>query len=101
MSYISYDESGRVIKSLEIRNQRKEVVYQINMENKGSGQISQPEKTRPISDYRMKKLQDEMQRTGVTEQQIIARYHVSLANITEIDYKRIMNALKKTDSKVA
>lgn len=101
VSYISYDESGRVIKSLEIRNQRKEVVYQINMENKGSGQISQPEKTRPISDYRMKKLQDEMQRTGVTEQQIIARYHVSLANITEIDYKRIMNALKKTDSKVA
>lgn len=101
MSYISYDESGRVIKSLEIRNQRKEVVYQINMENKGSGQISQPEKTRPISDYRMKKLQDEMQRTGVTEQQIIARYHVSLANITEIDYKHIMNALKKTDSKVA
>ena len=101
MSYISYDESGRVIKSLEIRNQRKEVVYQINMENKSSGQISQPDKTRPISDYRMKKLQDEMQRTGVTEQQIIARYHVSLANITEIDYKRIMNALKKTDSKVA
>ena len=101
VSYISYDESGRVIKSLEIRNQRKEVVYQINMENKSSGQISQPEKTRPISDYRMKKLQDEMQRTGVTEQQIIARYHVSLANITEIDYKRIMNALKKTDSKVA
>lgn len=49
----------------------------------------------------MKKLQDEMQRTGVTEQQIIARYHVSLANITEIDYKHIMNALKKTDSKVA
>ena len=101
VSYISYDESGRVIKSLEIRNQRKEVVYQINMENKSFGQISQPEKTRPISDYRMKKLQDEMQRTGVTEQQIIARYHVSLANITEIDYKRIMNALKKTDSKVA
>ena len=53
VSYISYDESGRVIKSLEIRNQRKEVVYQINMENKGSGQISQPEKTRPISDYRI------------------------------------------------
>ena len=49
----------------------------------------------------MKKLYDEMQRTGVTEQQIIARYHVSLANLTEIDYKRIMNALKKTGSKVA
>ena len=101
VSYISYDESGRVIKSLEIRNQRKEVVYQINIENKASGQVIQPEKPRPISDYRMKKLYDEMQRTGVTEQQIIARYHVSLANLTEIDYKRIMNALKKTGSKVA
>ena len=101
VSYISYDEAGRVIKSLEIRNQRKEVVYQINIENKASGQVIQPEKPRPISDYRMKKLYDEMQRTGVTEQQIIARYHVSLANLTEIDYKRIMNALKKTGSKVA
>ena len=86
---------------MEIRNQRKEVVYQINIENKASGQVIQPEKPRPISDYRMKKLYDEMQRTGVTEQQIIARYHVSLANLTEIDYKRIMNALKKTGSKVA
>lgn len=101
VSYISYDEAGRVIKSLEIRNQRKEVVYQINIENKASSQVIQPEKPRPISDYRMKKLYDEMQRTGVTEQQIVARYHVSLANLTEIDYKRIMNALKKTGSKVA
>lgn len=101
VSYISYDEAGRVIKSLEIRNQRKEVVYQINMGNKASEQVIRPEKPRPISDYRMKKLYDEMQRTGVTEQQIIARYHVSLANLTEIDYKRIMNALKKTSSKVA
>ena len=101
VSSISYDKSGRVIKSLEIRNQRKEVVYQINIENKASDQVIHPEKPRPISDYRMKKLYDEMQRTGVTEQQIIARYHVSLANLTEIDYKRIMNALKKTGSKVA
>ena len=101
VSSISYDKSGRVIKSLEIRNQRKEVVYQINIENKASGQVIHPEKPRLISDYRMKKLYDEMQRTGVTEQQIIARYHVSLANLTEIDYKRIMNALKKTGSKVA
>ncbi len=101
VSYISYDEAGRVIKSLEIRNQRKEVVYQINMGNKASEQVIRPEKPRPISDYRMKKLYDEMLRTGVTEQQIIARYHVSLANLTEIDYKRIMNALKKTSSKVA
>lgn len=101
VSSISYDKSGRVIKSLEIRNQRKEVVYQINIENKASGQVIHSEKPRPISDYRMKKLYDEMQRTGVTEQQIIARYHVSLANLTEIDYKRIMNALKKTGSKVA
>ena len=101
VSSISYDKSGRVLKSLEIRNQRKEVVYQINIENKASGQVIHPEKPRPISDYRMKKLYDEMQRTGVTEQQIIARYHVSLANLTEIDYKRIMNALKKTGSKVA
>ena len=101
VSYISYDEAGRVIKSLEIRNQRKEVVYQINIENKASGQVIQPEKPRPISDYRMKKLYDEMQRTGVTEQQIIANFHVSLANLTEMDYKRIMAALKNIASRVA
>ncbi len=47
----------------------------------------------------MGKLYDEMKRTGVTEQQIIERFHVSLANLTEIDYKRIMSALKKTDTK--
>ena len=101
VSYISYDEAGRVIKSLEIRNQRKEVVYQINMGNKASEQVIRPEKPRPISDYRMKKLYDEMQRTGVTEQQIIANFHVSLANLTEMDYKRIMAALKNIASRVA
>lgn len=101
VSYISYDEAGKVIKSLEICNQRQEIVYQVNMKNKDVMQAKQPEKSKPISDYRMKKMYDEMRRTGVTAEQIMARYHVALENLTEIDYKRIMNALKNTDSKVA
>lgn len=101
VSRIAYDDEGKVITGLEIRNQRREVVYQINKGNAVSGQITQPEKPRPISDYRMKKLYDEMQRTGVTEQQIIANFHVSLANLTEMDYKRIMAALKNIASRVA
>lgn len=101
VSYISYGEPGKVIKSLEIRNQRHEIVYQLNMKNRDVMQAKQPEKSKGISDYRMKKMYDEMRRTGVTVEQIIARYHVALENLEEMDYKRIMNALKNTDSKVA
>ena len=101
MSYISYDEKGKVIRSLEIRNQKNEIVCQFNMENKVPNQASQPANKNQLSDYRMGKLYDEMKRTGVTEQKIVERFHVSLVNLTERDYKRIMSALKNTDTKVA
>ena len=101
VSYISYDQEGKVIQSLEIRNQHHKIVYQRRERSNTSQQVSTPSTTKKLSDGQMKQLYDEMQRTGVTEQQIITRYHVSLANLTEIDYKRVMNALKKTDSKVA
>ena len=101
VSYISYDENGKVIKSLEIRNQKNEIVCQFNMGNKVSKQASQTANKNQISDYRMGKLYDEMKRTGVTEQQIVERFHVSLANLTERDYKRIMSALKNTDTRAA
>ena len=80
VSYISYDENGKVIKSLEIRNQKNEIVCQFNMGNKVSKQASQTANKNQISDYRMGKLYDEMKRTGVTEQQIVERFHVFLAN---------------------
>ena len=101
VSYISYDENGKVIKSLEIRNQKNEIVCQFNMGNKVSKQASQTANKNQISDYRMGKLYDEMKRTGVTEQQIVERFHVFLANLTESDYKRIMSALKNTDTRAA
>lgn len=101
VSYISYDENGKVIKSLEIRNQKNEIVCQFNMGNKVSKQASQTANKNQISDYRMGKLYDEMKRTGVTEQQIVERFHVFLANLTERDYKRIMSALKNTDTRAA
>ena len=101
VSYISYDENGKVIKSLEIRNQKNEIVCQFNMGNKVSKQTSQTANKNQLSDYRMGKLYDEMKRTGVTEQQIVERFHVSLANLTERDYKRIMSALKNTDTRAA
>lgn len=101
VSYISYDEGGKVIKSLEIRNQKKEIVCQFNMENKVPKQASQPANKNQLSDYHMKRLYEEMQRTGVTEQKIVERFHVSLVNLTERDYKRIMSALKNTDTRVA
>lgn len=73
----------------------------LNMGNKVSKQTSQTANKNQLSDYRMGKLYDEMKRTGVTEQQIVERFHVSLANITERDYKRIMSALKNTDTRAA
>ena len=66
-----------------------------------SKQDSQTANKNQLSDYRMGKLYDEMKRTGVTEQQIVERFHVSLANLTERDYKRIMSALKNTDTRAA
>ena len=101
VSYISYDEKGKVIRSLEICNQKNEIVCQFNMGNKVSKQASQPANKNQLSDYRMKRLYDEMKRTSVTEQQIVERFHVSLVNLTERDYKRIMSALKNTDTRVA
>ena len=98
---ISYDENGKVIKSLEIRNQKNEIVCQFNMGNKVSKQAFQTANKNQLSDYRMGKLYDEMKRTGVTEQQIVERFHVSLANLTERDYKKIMSALKNTDTRAA
>ena len=95
VSYISYDEGGKVIRSLEICNQKNEIVCQFNMGNKVSKQASQTANKKQLSDY------DEMKRTGVTEQQIVERFHVSLANLTERDYKRIMSALKNTDTRAA
>lgn len=101
VSYISYDEGGKVIRSLEIRNQKNEIVCQFNMGNKVSKQASQTANKNQLSDYRMKRLYDEMERTGVTEQKIVERFHVSLVNLTERDYKRIMSALEKTGTRVA
>ena len=74
---------------------------QFNMGNKVSKQASQTANKNQLSDYRMGKLYDEMKRTGVTEQQIVERFHVSLANLTERDYKKIMSALKNTDTRAA
>ena len=101
VSYISYDEGGKVIRSLEIRNQKSEIVCQFNMENKVPKQASRSANKNQLSDYRMKRLYDEMERTGVTEQKIVERFHVSLVNLTERDYKRIMSALEKTGTRVA
>lgn len=101
VSYISYDEGGKVIRSLEIRNQKNEIVCQFNIENKVPKQASQSANKNQLSDYRMKRLYDEMERTGVTEQKIVERFHVSLVNLTERDYKRIMSALEKTGTRVA
>ena len=101
VSYISYDEGGKVIRSLEIRNQKNEIVCQFNIENKVPKQDSQSANKNQLSDYRMKRLYDEMERTGVTEQKIVERFHVSLVNLTERDYKRIMSALEKTGTRVA
>ena len=56
------------------------------MKNKVPKQASQPANKNQISDYRMKRLYDEMKRTSVTEQQIVERFHVSLVNLTESDY---------------
>ena len=100
VSYISYDNEGKVIQCLEIRNQYNKIVYQKKVNNQTAPQSFPSCEAKKISEMEMNQLYAEMQRTGVTEQDIMERYPVPLANLTERDYRKIMSALKKTGTRV-
>lgn len=95
VSSISYDESDSII-ALEICNGRNEVVYTYgNVYNVQKTVQVQEEKG--IGKTKEQKLRKELERTGVSEDVLCARYGIKqIQEMDEETYKRAMNALKKT-----
>jgi len=62
----------------------------------------QTEKAPSVSAAQMGSLEKELQRTGVGMDAVKERYHVdSMETMSEEIYRKVMNALAKTESKVA
>lgn len=62
----------------------------------------QAEKLPSVSAAQMDSLEKELQRTGVGMDAVKERYHVdSVETMSEEIYRKVMNALAKTESKVA
>ena len=100
VSYISYDDEGKVIQTLEICNQHNRIVYQRKVNSQTAPQSFPSHEVKKISKVEMNRLYAEMQRTGVTESDIMERYPIPLTNLTEGDYRKIMSALKQTKTRV-
>lgn len=87
---IGYDEAGN-INSLSIRNnKRKQVVYSFGQPVASS------------NNERIKLMQDigtEMQRTGITEALILARYNVAIKDMDVETLKKVLVCLKKSKDK--
>lgn len=91
VTLIEYDEK-RNIQKLQVVNQKGDIVYTYHK----IGLISEPRKT-SLTRVQQFQLQSEMERTGVSEADILKRYHISNINMmSEETYDRVMTALGKT-----
>ena len=102
---ISYSED-RVITGLTIVNENtgKEVFKFIDAGKKPEKRKSpDKERTDIISEEQIKAFESELERTGVTMEEVASRYRISncIEDIPEDIYKKIMTALKRTKSKSA
>lgn len=96
VSYIGYTES-KTIAELEIVNQRGVAVYTYCKK----GRKSEP-KEKPLTTQQKNKLRKEMARTGVTEEDIQARYQVeNILDMPKETYDKVMQALGKTKAAAA
>lgn len=90
VSHIAYAENK--ITELEIVNKRGIAVYTYYSEKR-----KEDKKVRALTVQQKKRLQEEMARTGVTKDEIKARYKVEdVLSMPQDVYDRVMNALEKT-----
>ncbi len=90
VSSIEYN-AGHEITGLVIKNGKNRVVYELKPEGKP-----------PVSAEQMDSLEKELQRTGVGMDAVKERYQIeSPENMSEEIYRKVMNALAKTKTKVA
>lgn len=96
VSHIAYGEN-KTIKELEIVNKRGVVVYTYSTDIQKQGK-----KERALTVQQKKRLREEMERTGVTEDEIKARYRVeNLLSMPKDIYDKVMAALQRTKSMAA
>ena len=90
VSSIEYGEQREII-GLQIINQNGAVVYEYNCNS------NKPALKNLVQSERVKTINKELKRTGVALETVLMRYGVSsIDDMSEEDYKRAMNGLKKT-----
>ena len=95
LSSISYDEHSCIV-ALEICNGRNEVVYTYG-NTYSMPKYIQVQEERGLGKTKEQKLRKELERTGVSEDVLCARYGITqIQEMNEETYQRAMNALKKT-----
>ena len=99
---ISYKEN-REIQSLTIVNSENRVVYTFLQQADTSELVNQKQqKATKLSPKQEKEFQEELKRTGVRLEQVLERYHLSsFEEMSQENYKKAMNSLKKTKSAAA
>lgn len=96
VNQIEYDDK-RNIHVLQIVNQKGDVVYNYNK----VGQVSKTQGS-VLTRVQQFRLKSEMERTGVSENEITNRYHLQDINtMSEETYERVMSALEKTKNLAA
>lgn len=92
---IEYNGEREII-GLSIINRKKQIVYEL----KGKP-TEEPEKQKQaVSSSQIDSLEKELQRTGVKMEAVKDRYKIeNPSEMSEITYRRVMNALAKTASK--
>lgn len=95
VSSIEYN-GDREIVGLSIINKKKQTVYELKEK-----QTEEPKKQKQaVSSSQMDSLEKELQRTGVKMEAVKDRYKIqNPSEMSEITYRRVMNALAKTASK--
>ena len=88
---ISYN-SDREITGVRICNNRGAVVYELN-----SVEQTSQEKKKGVTKAQLKKLDEEMKRTGVSIEEVQERFRINqLGDLSNETYQHLMVALKKT-----
>ena len=96
VSVIQYEEGKAVISGVEIQNEKGEIVYSYGIRKKSDGTKDF------ISEYQVKQIRKEMERTGVSEAAICQRYKItSIRQMDQGIFERVIEALRKTKGAAA
>lgn len=99
---ISYN-SGREIVALSIANAKGQEVYRMGgTQQAGAGEKPPSGKVAEVNRRQISELKKELERTGVSLEQVLGRYHIQdVEEMTKENYKDAMSGLKKSKSKDA